>query len=320
MGSRHTKHDPLGPAALKAVSELLAPMVPLLLECGVGIGDVEIVLKRLYVEAARRSLLAQQSERAAPQETAQPKNQASIAAMAMMTGMTRTAVGKFLRAGTDRDTGSDIGRQRAERVISGWLHDPEFIDDRTGAPAILPIRGHPPSFTSLVKRHSGDPRVRTILTELRRVRAIRDHPDSKVELIRNTYAPSGMDPTALGLAGEQAADYVRTLVHNLKHPSWPLYARCVVNARLDPGELGKLMRDCALQAESAMEGLDASINDPSATVGGHLSSDHILRFGVGFFIFHDGAPAPIASASAQLLPVDAPSRKRLRKGPSRRGK
>jgi hypothetical protein len=314
------KHDPLGPAALEAVSRLLAPVVPLLLELGVGIGDVEVVLKRLYVEAARRILVAQQTEKAADPKVAQPKNQASIAAMAMMTGMTRTAVVKLLTLGTDRDTGSDIGRQRAERVISGWLHDPEFRDDRTGAPAILPLRGNPPTFTSLVKRHSGDPRVRTILTQLRRVRAIRDHPGSKVELIRNTYAPVGMDPAALEVAGGQAADYIHTLVHNLKHPSFPLYTRCVVNTRLDPEELGKIVRDCAMQAESALESVDAIINDPLATVSGHLSSEKVLRFGVGFFMFHDGAPALTITAPSPPIAAANQSRKRTRKGLSRRGK
>jgi len=314
------KHDPLGPAALEAVSTLLAPVVPLLLELGVGIGDIELVLKRLYVEAARRILLAQQTEKATNLEVAQPKNLASIAAIAMMTGMTRTAVVKLLTLGTDRDNDSDIGRQRAERVISGWLHDPEFLDARTGAPAILPLRGAPPSFTSLVKRHSGDPRVRTILTQLRRVRAIRDHPGSKVELIRNTYAPAGMDPAALAVAGGQAADYIGTLVHNLKHPSLPLYTRCVVNARLDPEEFGKVVRDCAVQAESALESVDAIINDPLATVSGHLSSERVLRFGVGFFMFHDGAPALTASVPTTPMAAANQSRKRIRKGSSRRGK
>ena len=317
----HMKHDPLGPAALEAVGSLLAPLVPLLLEVGVGIGDVETVLKRLFVEAARQIVVAQRKEQTTENHKAiHPQSQASTAAIAMLTGLTRTAVTRLSTTGTDRDTGSFIGRQRAERVISGWLHDPEFRNDRTGLPAILPLRGPPPSFTSLVKRHSGDPRVRTILTELRRVRAIRDHPGPKVELIRHSYAPSGMDPAAIALAGEHAADYIRTLVHNVKHPSWPLYTRCVLNARLDPAEVAKVVRDCTEQAESTLESLDAVINDPSATVGGPLASKPVVRLGVGFFTFHDAPPLSEGIVSSRQVAGSVRKRKRTPKGISGRGK
>jgi hypothetical protein len=311
------KHDPLGPAALEAVGRLLAPVVPLLLDVGVGVGDVETVLKRLYVEAARQVVVAQPQEqkKANTGRVDSRKVQASTAAIAMLTGLTRAAVKKLLTSGTDREAGNAIGRQRAERVISGWLHDPDFQNNRTGLPEVLPIRGDTPSFTSLVKRHSGDPRVRTILTELRRVRAVRDHPGRRLELIRQSYAPAGMDPAAIALLGEHAADYVGTLVHNVKHPSWPLYTRCVVNARFDPGELAKLLRDSALQAETTLQSLDAAVNDPSATVTAQAPSQQVVRFGAGFFLFHDANPAsPNADASSPRSAQFTRKRKKIPKG------
>jgi hypothetical protein len=322
VGSRQTKHNPLGPAALGAVSSLLAPVVPLLLELGVGIGDVETVLKLLYVQAAQGLVLAQGKEKseAGPRATNPLKIQASIATLAMMTGLTRKAVARLLTLGTDRDASSDIGRQRAERVISGWLHDPDYRNERTGLPAILPLRGPPPSFTSLVKQHSGDPRVRTILTELRRVRAIRDHPGRKVELIRHSYAPSGLDPAAIALVGEQAADYIRTLVHNVKRPSWPLYSRRVVNARVDSAELGRLMRHCATLADSTMESFDAAINDPSASTSSESASGQAGRLGAGIFIFHDAPPLSVALNPGDEAVVAPRSRKRRSNGITRRGK
>jgi len=322
VGSRQTKHNPLGPAALGAVSSLLAPVVPLLLELGIGIGDVETVLKLLYVQAARELVLAQGKEKseAARQASNPQKNEASIASLAMMTGLTRRAVTRLLTLGTDRDAGSDIGRQRAERVISAWLHDPAYRNVRTGSPAILPLRGPPPSFTSLVKQHSGDPRVRTILNELRRVRAIRDHPGRKVELIRHSYAPSGLDPAAIAVMGEQAADYIRTLVHNVKHPSWPLYSRSVVNVRVDSAELGRLMRHCALLADSTMESLDAAINDPSATTSNESPSAQAGRMGAGIFIFHDAPPLSVALDTGDKAVLTPRSRRKRPNGITGRGK
>jgi hypothetical protein len=104
-------------------------------------------------------------------------------------------------------------------------------------------------------------------------------------------------------------------VHNVKHPSLPLYARCVVNARLDPGELAKLLRDSALQAETTLQSLDSAVNDPSATIGAQVPSQPVVRFGAGFFLFHDANPASAnADASSRRGAQITRKRKKISKG------
>jgi hypothetical protein len=195
-------------------------------------------------------------------------------------------VGRLLKTGEDRDQDNLYGRPRAERIISGWLHDPEFRDDRTGRPALLPMAGERKSFTSLVKRHAGDPRVRTIREELKRVKAIRRHSDGRWELIRETYAPAGLDAAAISLLGEHAEDYIRCLVHNVLHPGLAHSTKHVVNVRVDPDEVGKLLRFAALQADATMQTLDAAINDPAATLGLQEMTKRGERLGAGFFLVH----------------------------------
>jgi len=296
-------HDSLKPAVLNAVSALLTPVIPLLLELGVGVGDFETLIRRLYVDAARKMTTLDGQPNGA--QTGKPRARRSrvkpaTAAIAMLTGLTRAAVTKLLETGTDREADNAIGQPRAERVMTGWRHDPEFRDDSTGKPALLPMRGEGLSFTSLVKRYSGDPRVRTIRQELERVKAIRRRPDGRWELLRDTYAPASFDSDGIALVGEYARDYLRTLVHNVRQPpGLALYVRRVVNTRLDPAEVGKLHRDIALQADATMESIDAAINDPSAT----LSEDQPLamRFGAGFFIFqHPATQAPATMAKQPL--------------------
>jgi hypothetical protein len=303
--------DALRPAALEALSSLLAPLIPLLLELGVGTGDVETEVKRLYVRAAEKLAAGQRKPRRGrlrrPQSVAAP----STASIAMLTGLTRSAVQKLQQQGSDREADNQSGYQRAERVISGWLHDPDFRDMKSGRPAILPLRGPHFSFTELVRRHSGDARMRTLLTELKRVRAIKEHPGQRWELVRHSYAPAGLDAQAVRLVGARAADYVRTLVQNLQQPGLPLYARTVVNSQFDARELGKLLRDCALHGNSTLESLDAALNDPSATVTPAAEASAAMRLGATFFIFEqrpETAPSP--EIAGQKASTRRPGRRR----------
>jgi len=316
-------NDPLKPAAMTAVSTLLAPVIPLLLELGIGVGDFETLTRQLYVESAQKMADGAVSVGGGRARTSRrrrvPPARSGTAAIAMLTGLTRAAVMKVLQTGRARDPDSAIGQPRAERVIAGWLHDPEFRDDRTGKPALLALRGEGPSFTSLVKRHSGDPRVRTIRNELQRVQAIRRHPDGRLELIRETYAPSSFDSDGIALLGEYARDYIQTLVHNVQHPpGLALYVRRVVNDNLDSAEIGKLHRDIALQADATMESIDAAVNDPSATVSAREQNLRGVRFGASFFIFQ-GPNAQDTHANAPKT-IGRRQRRASRSGRSKTGK
>lgn len=293
-------NDPRHLAALTAVRRLLGPLIPLLLEQGLGVGPFEEMIRSLYVEAA--CPLAQRSRRrvsSSRRDLSPTRGKPSIATVAMLTGLTRAVVAKLLNSGRERDHPNVIGHQRAERVLAGWQHDPHFRDDRTGAPALLPLRGSGRTFTSLVKRHSGDPRVRTLLTELLRVRAVRKHKDGHLELIRSTYASSQLDAQGIELIGELARDYIQTLVGNARHPGMPLYARRVINSRLNAREVGRLLRDIALQADATMESVDAAINDPSATLSAR-DPRPADRLGATFFVFHE------AQSSGPELKGDGP--------------
>jgi len=304
------RSERLGLVALEATGRVLSPIVPLLLELGVGVGDVETLIKKLFVTAADAAIRSPPStSRNAPSKS----HKGRVTTIAVRTGLTRAMVGRLLETGEDRDQNNLYGRPRAERVISGWLHDPEFRDERTGRPALLPMAGEKRSFTSLVKRHAGDPRVRTIREELKRVKAIRRHSDGRWELIRETYAPAGLDAAAISLLGEHAEDYVRCLVHNVLHPGLAHFTKHIVNVRVDPDEVGKLLRFAALQADSTMETLDAAINDPAATLGLHDPSKRGERLGAGFFLVHSVESAQPPPDSDETTGAVRRRRKRNRK-------
>ena len=72
----------------------------------------------------------------------------------------------------NRDVRYEDEYNRAARVITGWLRDPDF-GDGNGHPSPLRMAGKRLSLRALVKSYSGDIPVRAMLDELIRVGAVR---------------------------------------------------------------------------------------------------------------------------------------------------
>src|SRR5579883_1445136 len=161
--------DALKGAVRAAVLRLLEPLMKLLLDAGLGVGDFIGLAKVAYVRAASR------------RGHAGGKDQRPIVSqLAVVTGMTRVEVAAILATGEAVSRTTEHNRQRAERVLSGWWTDPAFLTPQ-GEPAILRLRGPRRSFEALCRRYSGEQRVAPILEELSRVRAVRRLPDGRVQ-------------------------------------------------------------------------------------------------------------------------------------------
>lgn len=83
---------------------------------------------------------------------------------AILTGLSRKEVMRLARQPMPGDGHEVISRNRAARVVAGWLLPP-YVDGR-GAPRVLPIKGNGDSFLGLVRRCGGDVPYRAILDEL----------------------------------------------------------------------------------------------------------------------------------------------------------
>lgn len=83
---------------------------------------------------------------------------------AILTGLSRKEVMRLSRQAAPGD-GRDLpSRNRAARVVAGWMQPP-FVDGR-GAPKVLAIKGSGESFLGLVRSCGGDVPYRAILDEL----------------------------------------------------------------------------------------------------------------------------------------------------------
>ena len=292
------------------LTRVLDPLVRMMLEAGIGIGEFVTVAKSAYVRAAR------DEGRRAGGEVKRP----NASRIAVVTGLTRLEVASILAAGESGPIAPDRGRQRAERVLAGWWNDADFHDER-GEPALLPVRGARRSFQALVRLYSGERwRSATILDELLRVKAVRQLPDGRLKPLSRSYATVRWDPEGIASVGEQLAEHFETLLHNLKDPAHPRFVGRVVNSRIDPRYMPVLLRDLRESAEVFLKTEDSTVNYVGHTLSDErdaASSDGPpTRLGVTVYIFEGPGDEDLDKAAAEHMsrpggrPADARSKRR----------
>lgn len=256
--------DTLKTAIMAAALRMLEPLVKLLLEAGVGVGEFQQLAKRAYVRMAR-----ERDQQVRP----------NISRIAVQTGISRIEVSAILAESTATEIVAARGQHRGEAVLQGWWTDRDFREP-DGPPLILPLRGSKKSFAALIKRYSGDPRPHTLLDELIRVRAIQMTPDGKVEALSRTVATARWDTDGVSAIGERVRDLLETLGHNLKHPSRPRYERFVVSESVDPRWVPLLTRDIGEQADAFLDGFLDSFNEPRYNVRPGKTPKDARRLGI----------------------------------------
>ena len=227
----------------RAVQRLLRPLVCILLRNGVSYGTFADLAKWVYVDVATR-------------EFAIAGRKQSTSRVAVLTGLTRKEVHRLRQPSMPRDREIAERYNRAARVIAGWRREREFLDAE-GRPAALPMSGETGSFMSLVRRFSGDMPVRAVLDELRRVGAITELDDGRVELVTRAYIPKTSETDKLHIMGTDVAHLIATIDHNLRFDSTePFFQRKVAYDNLPDEVLPKFRKLSAEKAQVLLEQLD----------------------------------------------------------------
>ena len=267
--------DALKRAVRTALLRLLEPLVRLMLDAGVGVGEFVTLLKVAYVKAA-----AQEGREVTG------RVRPNISRIAVVSGLTRVEVAAILARGEAQSPSSERGRQRAERVLSGWWTDPEFLTAQ-GEPEVLRLKGARRSFAALCDRYSGEQRTAPVLDELLRVGAVRQLPDGRLQALSRTCVQVRWDPAGVEAVGEQLRDHCTTLLENLHHPTRARFARQVVNAHLDLRHAPMVIREIERSLQARTDALHETLNDPAHTAPAGAPA---MRLGVGVYVFEE-APA-----------------------------
>ena len=183
-----------------AFYRIIKTLMRILYRKGVALGDFTQLVKQAYVDVVE-------------QELARGGERVTTSRVAAITGLTRNDVA-VLREREATETSQRYNR--GVRVLTGWLHDAEFVDASTGQPAILPFRGEQGSFERLVQRYSGDMSNFAMLEEMKRIQVVRETLDgSSVELLSQVYLPQGDEGEKVALLGLDVPLLISTIDHNL---------------------------------------------------------------------------------------------------------
>lgn len=255
---------------LKATARILRPQIKILLRYGVSYSAFSDLAKQVYFEVAKS-------------EFAIPGKRQTASRISTMTGLSRKEVAK-LEALPVSESLDASGINRAARVISGWVRDPEFHDAQ-GKPADLAFEGDRASFSALVKRYSGDITARTIADELTRSNAISVANSGLIHLQTHAYIPNTNVVDKLTILGLDVSDLIATIDHNLINEENTHYQRKVAYNYIPLDKLVELKPQLSKIAQTGLESMDSllaknAIKKASAKKGGNYA-----RVGVGVYYF-----------------------------------
>ncbi|HEV2110481.1 MAG TPA: DUF6502 family protein [Gammaproteobacteria bacterium] len=191
------KRPILQKALVMLVVRILRPVARVALRHNMSSIEFEEISRWVFVDVALHDPLLSLSGR-----SKQFKSRAAI-----LTGLSRKEVMRLSRQPQPGEHGEVPCRNRAARVITGWL-SPPYADSR-GKPRLLPIKDGNDSFMQLVKGCGGDVPYRAILDELLECGVVEriDGKGLRLKSVGRPYlrgSPEALQKAAEGLDGMMA--------------------------------------------------------------------------------------------------------------------
>ncbi|HWQ37924.1 MAG TPA: DUF6502 family protein [Burkholderiales bacterium] len=262
-----------------AVARLLRPLVRVLIRNGMSFKEFSDIAKRVYVEVG-------------VQDFDIPGKKQTISRVAVLSGLSRKEVQRVLRERVRTDSQFRERYNRAARVVAGWVRDPDFVDSQ-GNPLPLSLDGEGPTFSRLVRRHSGDMPARAVRDELLRVGAIEALEDGRVRLLTRVYVPRTSDLDKLDILGADVADLIATIDHNLQHGvSDPRFQRKVMYDNLPQEAVARFRALGAEQAQRLLEDMDRWLAQHDRDTNPSVQGAGRKRTGMGIYYFEEDMGSP----------------------------
>lgn len=196
------------PGLLSAFRVLLRPLVRILLRHGISFAEFAEILKAVYVEIAVTEFKVD-------------GKRGTKSRIAVITGLTRKEVSRVVDIAGAENLGKKSNLNRVARVLAGWHTDPDFVGPY-GMP--LEVRYEEDglnnvTFSTLVRRYSGDMSPRSMLDELMRVGAVVETEPGWLKVLRRVYEPQTLALDNFERVGEVVRNFVDTVDFNLQKQS-----------------------------------------------------------------------------------------------------
>jgi hypothetical protein len=179
----------------------LRPIAKLLLRFGIGFREFSEVAKTAFVDVGSNDYGLR----------GRPTN---ISRVAVMTGLTRKEVRRIRAKIEGGQQSISVKTTPLSEILHRWHAEADYLDS-SGRPAILPFAGEANSFSDLVKRFGGDIPPGAMRTELKRVGAVKQLPNGKLEAINRTIHPKGSHEKLITALIHAVYPLVSTVAHNV---------------------------------------------------------------------------------------------------------
>jgi len=258
-----------------AIVRLLRPLARILLRHNTSFLTFSDLAKQVFIEVAEK-------------EFPLSGRKQSVSRIAMLTGLSRKEVLRVKRVPHPVDGETAAQLERSTRVINGWTHERRFLDD-SGNSLVLDFDGQDPSFSSLVRLHSGDIPPRAVLDELQRVGLAELTQDGRVRLISTVYVPRTGIREKLSILGTETADLLNTIDHNIHSEGEdPFFQRKVCYYRFPARHLPELKDLAQQKSQALLEELNAWM-DEHDDADQSEQGESVRRTGLSLYFFEGPA-------------------------------
>ncbi|MFO7593720.1 MAG: DUF6502 family protein [Pseudomonadota bacterium] len=257
-----------------AILRLLRPLVRILLRNGVSYGAFSDLARWVFVDVADK-------------EFGIPGRKQTVSRISVVTGLNRKEVKRLQQTSAADDSTVNRRYNRAARVIGGWNRDERFCDNE-GSPLLLSFEGESPNFSDLVKQYSGDMPPRAVLDELRRIGAVEESADGRLQLMVKAYVPLGDEMAKLNILGTDVYHLINTIDHNLRSSGEaPRFQRKVAYDNLPEEVIPQLRRLSGEKSQALLEELDRWLRQQDRDANPKVEGTGRKRAGIGIYYFEE---------------------------------
>jgi len=249
------------------IIRIVKPLVKVLLRNGIAYGTFADIARKVYVDTG-----FEEARRQGQKQT--------VSNVSILTGINRKEV-KRLKEALAFDTDNSLRKfNRIVRVIAGWQHDEEFLDE-DHEPRDLLLEGGKGSFASLVKRYSGDMPVVAMLNALIDSGNIQVIDNGNIQLINPNYLPTTDSDKKLNILGIDTAELIQTIDHNInvENPEEAWFQRKASNTQVRVDALPKIKQRINKKAQLLLEDIDAAFSENESDDG---QESVAVSFGIYF--------------------------------------